>query len=838
MSTHTSLKVYSPLEGEVVDIANVPDPVFAEKMLGDGIAVNPKENFIYSPCDGVVKTLQKTLHALVVEADGIEILIHVGVETVNLKGEGFKSFCSVGQQVKKGDKLLEFDRHFVAKNATSDMVIVIVANKPEETLNKTKASAVKAGEEIFNIGAGAVEKPSSSSNQHHAINEILSPVIKVHNKNGFHARPASVIAKLAGKFKNTDIFIIKNNMRANAKSMVEILGLSIDFNDDIQVAAGGGDAEAAFSALKEISSAIIKGLNEGPGPILQPAAKPKCLDFSKEVVLKGVTVFPDLAIGKTYVLRRQAIEVQENAQNADEELLKLQKAVQSVKEILQKDAAACEQQKNKCEILKAHLSILEDPFLESTAKEFIGRGKSAGFAFRAAIQKSIDVLNSTGNTLLKERGADFADIENRVLSVLTGIKADVPDFAPNTVLVAEDLLSFEVNMLNKNVTGVIMALGSPTSHVSIMLRNMGLASVIGAGQDVLDIPQGTDIILNSQHGIITVNPANIEEIKKKKEEKEKLRALNRSHCFEPAVTKDGTEIFVKGNVGSLAEAQGAAALGSQGIGLVRSEFLFAQADDAPDEETQYRLYQQITDTQKGKSVIIRTLDVGGDKPLSYMPLPKEENPIVGLRGIRNYYLDLEMFKAQVRAIMRVTPHGKAKIMLPMVGFIDELWTYKRIIMAEQEKLGIKDVSMGIMVEVPSAAVLSAEFARHVDFFSIGTNDLTQYTLAIDRGHSTLSPLADSLNPAVLKLIEMTVQGGAKHGKPVGVCGAMASDLAAVPILLGLGIRELGVVSALIPDVKAFIRTLDISQCQNIARLALGMQEASQVREMIKTQFKL
>lgn len=838
MSTQPSVKVYSPLEGEVVDITNVPDPVFAEKMLGDGIAINPKENFIYAPCDGVIKTLQKTLHAFVVECGNTEILVHIGVETVNLKGEGFKAFCQQGQQVKKGDKLLEFDREFIAKNATSDIVILIVANRPDEALNKTKSSAVKAGDELFNIGGGDIAAPQSAPahKQQEFINEILSPLIKVHNKNGFHARPASIIAKLAYGFKDTDISIIKNNMRANAKSMVEILGLSIDFNDDIQVAASG---PTAASALQEISSAIIKGLNEGPAPVsLKQEKKPYTYDFSKEVVLKGVTVFPDLAIGKTFVLKRQEIEVDENAQSPKEEEAKLKTAIDSVTKDLQKESAACEGQKSKCEILKAHLGMLEDPFLSNTAQDFITQGKSAGYAFKAAIKKSIEVLNSTGNALLKERGADFNDIESRVLMALSGVKADTPEFAPNTVLVVQDLLPYEINLISKNVAGVIMALGSPTSHVSIMLRNMGIASVIGAGEGVLSVPDGLDIILNSQNGIITVNPANIEEIKKQKEEKEKVRALNRSHCFEPAVTKDGAEIIVKGNVGSVDEAANAASLGSQGIGLVRTEFLFANAEQAPDEETQLKLYQQITDTQKGKSVIIRTLDVGGDKPLSYMPLPKEENPIVGLRGVRNYHLDLEMFKAQIRAIMRVTPHGKAKIMLPMVGFIEELWFFKRIVMAEQEKLGIKDVSMGIMVEVPSAAVLAAEFARHVDFFSIGTNDLTQYTLAIDRGHSVLSPYADSLNPAVLKLIEMTVQGGAKHGKPVGVCGAMASDLAAVPVLIGLGIRELGVVSALIPDVKAFIRTLDISQCQNIARLALGMQEASQVREMIKAQFKL
>jgi len=219
-------------------------------------------------------------------------------------------------------------------------------------------------------------------------------------------------------------------------------------------------------------------------------------------------------------------------------------------------------------------------------------------------------------------------------------------------------------------------------------------------------------------------------------------------------------------------------------------------------------------------------------------IPREENPIMGRRGIRNYSLNLELFKSQARAIMRVTPHGAAQIMLPMVGFMDELAACKQIIAAEQEKLGIQKVTLGIMVEVPSAAILAAEFAKHVDFLSIGTNDLTQYVLAIDRGHNALSPKADVLNPAVLRLIKMAAEGVAKYNKPLSVCGAAASDLSAVPVLLGLGIRDLSVVSGLIPDVKAFIRTLDMADCRQLAALVLNMQEARQVREIVKSKFNL
>lgn len=833
MPQDLNMSVFSPVTGNVEPLSRVPDAVFAEKMLGDGLAVNPKDNFVYAPVDGMVKTLHKAFHALVIEAQGVEVLIHIGVETVNLKGEGFKAFVSIGQEVKKGDKLIEFDRDLIAAKTPSNLVIVIIANKPEIELKKTAAANIEHGQFLFSLGEGEADNTAQVKEDSPKGEASKSKVILVRNKNGFHARPAARIAKLAASFEGADIFILKGSAKANAKSMVEILGLSIDYKDEISIEAYGTDKELA---LEEVTSAILKGLDESVGSFAQERQKPKP-DFTKEAQLNGVTVFPGLVIGKAFVLNKKEITVEENAQDKNAESSKLDAAVLKVKEALTAEMGESSL-KDKKEILKAHLSILEDPFLLEIAKEYINNNKTAGFAWQAAIKKSIEVLNSTGNKLLQERVSDYKDAQARVLIELTGSKDAAPQFAPGTILIVKDLLSYELASLNSNVTGVIMALGSPTSHVSIVLKNMGVASVIAVGEDVLDIPPGSNIILNSELGLVTVNPVNIEEIKKQKEEKDALRALNIKHAKEPAVTTDGEHITVKGNVGSLQGALDSFEMGGEGLGLVRTEFLYSNSQEAPCEEEQFKLYQQITDTQKGNPVIFRTLDAGGDKPVSFLPIPEEENPIMGIRGVRSYGLNMDLFKNQVRAIMRVAPHGKAQIMLPMIGFVDEFLEYKRVILEEKEKLGIKELSVGIMVEVPSAALLSAEFARHADFFSIGTNDLTQYALAIDRGHAQLSPLADTMNPAVLKLIEMTVSGAAKYNKPVGVCGAIASDICAVPILLGLGIREISVVNCLLADIKAFIRTLDLKECRTLASLALGMQEARQVREMVKTKYNL
>ena len=830
METDINLSVFSPASGVVVPLSEVPAPVFAEKMLGDGLAINPSSNFIYAPFDGIVKTLHKAFHAIVIESKGIEALIHIGVETVNMKGEGFNAFVAAGQQVKQGDKLIGFDRDLISIKALSNLVVVIVSNRPEVELNKTEAGRdIQAGQFLFSLGAGAQSAREEASAKPEDF--ALSAVITVKNKNGFHARPASLIAKLAAGFDKTEVQIIKGRNRANAKSMVEIMSLSIDYDDNIQVAAAGAHKEAA---LKAVSEAILKGLNEGGGNMLAPAKQH--YDFTKELEFYGVPAYPGLVIGRTFVLKKQKIDIEENAADAAVQSAKLQKAAADVKAELEKEIAAGKEGAGR-EILRAHLEMLEDPFLLDTAQTIIKRGKSAGFAWRGAVEKSIKMLEATGSKLLMERAADYKNAEARVLFALSGMKYEAPVFPKDSIVIVKDLLAYELASFNENVAGLIMAGGSPTSHAAIMLKNIGLASILAAGGAVLDIPAGRDIILNSELGKITLNPSNIEEVKKQKAALEAARAVNLRHAQEQAITRDGALITVKGNVGSLEEAQKAAQKGSEGIGLVRTEFLFA-GSEAPSEEEQYELYQKIADSQRGKPVIIRTLDVGGDKPTAYINIPREENPIMGLRGVRNYKLNLEFFKAQARAIMRVNPCGAAQIMLPMVGFIDEIITYKQIIAAEREKLGVEKVSLGIMVEVPSAAILAAEFAKYVDFFSVGTNDLTQYALAIDRGHDALSPLADTLNPAVLRLIKMTAEGAAKYGRPVGVCGAVASDITAVPVLLGLGIRDLSVVGGLIPDVKAFIRTLDMADCKEAACAALTMQEARQTREIVKSKFKL
>lgn len=828
--------VSSPIDGKIENLSSVPDEAFSQGFLGPGAALNSISNTVRAPFDGKVKTLHKALHAVVLESGGVEILIHIGVETVSLNGKGFKALCSQGDEVKKGDALIEFDKEYIDKHAPSSLVIVLVASPQDARIDLSEERLVKAGEALFSVDIDGEVQPSRQedfSQSEGGEEDFIVKEIAITAKNGLHARPAAAIAKAANVFGDTHIYIRKGEKQANAKSMVEILGLGINFGDKIEFLARGGKARLALEAVMPACGAGLEG---------EPAARSLNIgcgvlpDFKGEVKLNAQGLYPGLVIGTARHLKRTELEIPHTAADAKSESDKLFKAVGRVKETIKAEISACSANPNRKEILQAHLMMLEDPFLFTVSENHITQGSSAAYAWQKAVAESVSVLEDSQSVLLKERKADYKDIEKRVVCELLGHKEEAFSFPPDTILITDELLSGELGKLNDSIKGLIMAGGSQTSHIAIMLKNISLPSVIAAGPAAMAIPEGCTVILDSLKGALTVNPVNIEAVKQKQREEAAFKAKAAACSDQPAISKDGVLVKVKGNVGNVEEAVKAGEAGSDGLGLVRSEFLFSSWLAAPTEEEQYQIYQQIADSQKGKDVIIRTFDIGGDKPLPFLALPKEDNPIVGLRGLRNYDLAPDLFRSQVRAIMRVKPYGSAKIMLPMVTFIDEVEKYKSIIRGEQTSLGIKDVKIGIMAEVPSAAVMANVFAGYVDFMSLGTNDLTQYVLAIDRGNAFLSAKADPLNPAVLKLIYMTAEACRAANIPIGVCGAVASDVQALSVLLGLGVRELSVPGGLIAEIKYFIRDLDINVCRDIALRALNMQSAQQVRAMLKEKF--
>jgi phosphocarrier protein FPr len=389
------------------------------------------------------------------------------------------------------------------------------------------------------------------------------------------------------------------------------------------------------------------------------------------------------------------------------------------------------------------------------------------------------------------------------------------------------------------VLGFCTTRGGATSHVAILARSLGIPALAGVEPTALELADGTLVALDGNKGTLRlrVSPQEVERIRRAQQRAEQRRRADLARAHEPAVTTDGTAVEVLANIGGVNDAAQVQALGGDGVGLLRSEFLFMERPDAPTEDQQFETYRSIARALgPGRPLIIRTLDVGGDKPLSYLPIPKEDNPFLGERGVRVGLDRPEILRTQLRAILRAGAEADVKlsVMFPMIATLAELRDVKAILAEEAAGLGVPPVRTGIMVEVPAAAIMAAQFAREADFFSVGTNDLTQYTLAMDRGHPKLAPHVDGLSPAVLRLIAHTVAGARSAGRSVhvGVCGGIASDPAAVPILLGIGVDELSVSLPAIPAVKAQVRTLSLDACRALAERALAADSAADVRALV------
>ena len=827
--------VLAPADGQVMPLEQVPDPAFAEKMLGDGLAVKPAASCVVAPFDGTITSIHKSLHAVTLKNDQVEILIHIGVESVGLNGKGFEAFVKTGDIVKTGQKLISFDPDFLAKNIPCNWVITVVTSPDGAAVKPAGQTQVSAGKTLFFTLPG-VEGKQTSATAEETVEWLYSRQLTIPNANGLHARPAASLAQMAKPYP-FDIQIEYDGKHANIKSLVAIMGLGLGHHAQITLRAGcqGAEAQAALDKLAQFIESG-SGEKETPAETAKPAVTAQTIHFDGNNFY-ALTACAGLRQGKIFQWQRQEITFAQTAANPDVEQQKLDTTLAEVlKDFEEKEKTATSAAKT---ILQAHKELLQDDFLLERSAQCIEQGKSAAAAFNEAIRNSIDVLKNTQNHFLAERIADMKDVRRKVLDKLTGGTTVKPQFPAQSILVTDELLPSDLSLLDKNIEGVIMAYGSPTAHVSILLRNSAIPAVVAAGEAILDIANNTPAILNATEGSLHLNPTKeqIEQViqEQKKEQVEIELAQKAAH--DPAITTDGVQIHISGNASQLAEAQTAQSNGADGLGLVRTEFLFYKGTQPPSEQEQQQTYQQIASALPGKPVTLRTLDVGGDKPVSYLPLPVEENPIVGLRGVRNYTQYRDVFITQVRAMLQVTPVGDAHIMLPMISFVNEFLDYKQLIEQEKKNLGITGhVPVGMMVEVPSAALQAEQLAQHADFFSIGTNDLTQYTLAIDRGHKTLCAQADPLHPSVLRLISMTCQGAAKYKRPVAVCGAVAGDLLAVPILIGLGVTELAVSANLIAPIKALVRKMSFAHAKQVSHQALQCTDAQAVRALVKKEF--
>jgi multiphosphoryl transfer protein len=845
----TRLALKAPLTGVVVPIEQVPDPVFAQKMVGEGVSIDPLSDRLLAPCDGEVIHLHPAAHAVTIRTLGdLEVLLHIGLDTVKMRGEGFDPKVKVGDRVRTGDELIGFDLDKVATGAKSLLTQIVIANSDQLTSFTPRAGLVTAGvddiaEAAFGSGAG---DGSTDGAAVPAGRTVTSDAVVIPNPTGLHARPAAVLSQLAQKYEST-VALKRGDEQANAKSVMAIMGFEVYQGHKVQVVAHGPDAA---EAAREIAEALREGLGEeGVVPIADatvaaaaaeaPAEQPRRRTSDDPNVLLGVAASPGLGVGRVLRVFHEEIEVKEDAGDRHKERRLLNSAIDRAMVQIEAMEAALRQQADpdKAAIFAAHREILRDPDLLDIASSAMDKGKTAAFAWRSAYTTYANRLANLKNELLAQRATDVRDVGQRVLEEITGHRRERTEVPEGTVLIAEDLTPSDTASLDRTrVAGFCTLAGGASSHVAILARSLDIPAVAGIEPRALDIDDGTLVILDGAQGTLRVNVSedDVAQIRQRQEKLAARRAVEQEHADEPAVTTDGHHVEVVANIGGLEDAQEATTKGAEGVGLLRSEFVFLNRAKAPTEDEQAEIYTAIANTlAPGQPLVIRTLDVGGDKPLPYLPIAPEENPFLGERGIRVGLDRPEVLRTQVRAILRAVDGGaKINVMFPMIATIEDFRQAKSVFEEEREKLGVAPVPVGIMVEVPSVAVMAPQFAAEVDFFSVGTNDLTQYTLAMDRGHPKLAPQVDGLNPAVLGLIALAVKAAHDAGRWVGVCGGIASDPQAVPILLGLGVDELSVSIPAIPSVKAQIRSLSLARCQELAVRALTQNSATAVRALV------
>jgi phosphocarrier protein FPr len=841
-----TLVLRAPVSGVVVPLDDVPDAAFAQRLVGDGVAIDPLDAVVVAPCDAIVRHVHPAGHAVTLDADGLELVVHVGVDTVLLRGAGFETLVATGVRVAAGTPLLRCDVDLVARRARSLVTPVLVANMDAVlALDVIAVGRVRGGEDpLLRIVHAAARAPEVDS-QRAAPLERSSPVV-VAADTGLHARPAAALVAEARRFAAV-LHLRKGERVANARSLVSIMALEVARGDAIVVEGQGPDARAAVEAIAALLARDLDAVAAGrTAEVARPAPLPHAgppgpagdAPIVAGVPLRGVGAAGGVAVGRIVRLRDDEPEIVRHATDAAHERRALDAAVTAAHRQLAalRTRLAAEADTAKAAIFAAHQELLEDPEVLDAAGAAIADGASAAWAWRAAVAAQADRVAALSSSVLAGRAADLRDVGRRVLHLLAGGTDTRPPLPADAIVVAEDLGPSDVAGFDRGaLAGICTTMGSATSHVAILARGLGVPAVLGCDPRVLALADGTLAVIDGDAGHLVPDPdvALVAAIRDRRAEAGRRREADHAAAQRPAVTRDGHRIEVAANIGAIREAADVPTAGGDGVGLLRSEFLFMDRHEAPDEDEQHAAYAAVAQALgPDRPVIVRTLDVGGDKPLAFLPMAVEANPFLGERGVRVSLARPALFRVQLRAILRAAASGRVAVMFPMIATLAEWRAARALLEEERMTLGIAPVPVGIMVETAAAAMLADRFAAEADFLSIGTNDLTQYTLAMDRTNPRLAPQVDALSPAVLRLVERTVAGARAHGRWVGVCGALAGDAAAIPILVGLGVDELSVDVPLVPSVKARVRALDRAACIATARLALDLDDGAAIRALV------
>lgn len=561
-------------------------------------------------------------------------------------------------------------------------------------------------------------------------------------------------------------------------------------------------------------------------------------------MLVGKGISEGIGLGKAVILEENRLKIEkqkiENISAEKQQIYDAVKEVESEIEKLIKNIDGTEK-----EIMQAYLMILQDPSLIQETIKIIEQEKcNSAYAVENGLNQIIKTFEEMDDPYMAARSRDIEDMKKRILAKLLKIEEiDLSKLPENTILVAKELSTSDSAKMNlKNISGIITEIGGVNSHMAIIARTNEIPAIVGIRHIFENIKENDFIALNGATGEIFLNPTQekIEELTKNQENIKQEKQELEKYKNKKAITKDGHQVELLANIGGPQDIQIVIDNTAEGVGLLRSEFLYMDAKDFPSEEEQFEAYKKIAESLENKRLVIRTLDIGGDKDLKYMKLPKEENPFLGYRAIRIYLDNVDLFKVQLRAILRASSYGNVAIMLPMISSIEELRKSKEIIEEVKQELKTKNIKfnenieVGIMVEIPSSAVMADKFAKECDFFSIGTNDLIQYTIAVERGNEKLVNLYSHFNPAVIHLIKSAIDGAHKNGILCGMCGEAAGDVKFIPLLVGLGLDEFSMNANKILKARKLIIDLNFEECKQLAKKVLQLNSAEDVKRILDT----
>jgi phosphocarrier protein FPr len=652
-------------------------------------------------------------------------------------------------------------------------------------------------------------------------------VFTVENAHGLHARPA---ARLVAQLRTLDAQVQLTNLTTGAgpvpaSSLSRVATLAAQHGHDIEIAATGSQAS---EAVEQLTALAARHFDEHDADLV--AATPQA---PGDDVAGPVAASPGVAIGPaTRAVPAPAVIPDDEPGDAATQWRRLREAIAATRREIARTRARVSREVGDADaaVFHAHLMLLDDPELLGNAHELIDAGSGAARAWHTASRQVEQTFADLDDPYLRARAADVRAVGDQVLATLLGIDGGLGALAG--VVVADDLTPAQVADLDPGlVRGIVLASGSPTSHASIIARSKGIPMVVGVGAAAQRIPDGALLVVDADAGQVHVAPdaAGLVHYRERIADRERAAAAAQAMAAQPAVTADGVEIAVLANVGSVDDAKAAAHAHADGVGLVRTEFLFQSRTEPPSAEEQEEAYRAICEPFAGRRVVFRTLDAGGDKPMPFLPTAREANPFLGVRGLRLSLREQAMLRTQLSALCAVAGDVPLSIMFPMVSTVAEVVRAQALVDEACAGRRPDGLRVGIMVEVPAVALKAAAFAPHAEFFSVGTNDLSQYALAAERGNPALAALADPLDPGVLRLVAELCRGAGDA--PVSVCGEVAADPVAVPLLLGLGVRSLSVAPPAIADVKQAVRAVDLGSDVARAAAALRCADAAEVRAL-------